>query len=131
MPIDQAMKEATEVCMSLGLLIIASAVFLKLENKAVLLDVGGLPACVGYLLASYIIFNVPYPEKLLFCFFEKIMGLGTGSRMIKQDAKIVIDYVSKIKKAVSAAVDTAAAAVDLNKIDSVKTNLFTCSYFKH
>jgi hypothetical protein len=40
------------------------------------------------------------------------MGLGTGSRMIKQDAKVVIDYVSKIKKAVSAAVDTAAATGD-------------------
>ena len=114
MPIEQAMKEATELSMSLGLLIIASKVYLKLENQAVLLDVGGLPACVAYLLASYIIFNVPYPEKLkvMFCFFEKIMGLGTGSRMIKHDAKVVIDYVSKIKKAVSAAVDTAAAAVD-------------------
>ena len=84
MPTDQAMKEATELGRSLRLMIIPSAVYLKLENQSVLLEVGRLPACVGYLLASYIIFNVPYPEKLkiMFCFFEKIMGLGTGSQLV-------------------------------------------------
>ena len=111
-PIERAITEATKLGMSSGLMIMDSSVYLKLENQAILLNIGGLPACVGYLLAFYIIFNVPYPDKLkiMFCLFEKIMGLPTGSRMIKQDAKVVIDYVSKIKRAVSAAVASAAVS---------------------
>lgn len=85
-PIDRAMEEAG-FDISLGLVILDSAVYLNIENQALLLNVGGLPACFGYLLASYINFNVPHSEKLkfMFCFFEKIMGLPTGSRIIKQD----------------------------------------------
>ena len=84
--------------MEVGLILIGQTTFLKLGDDAAKLDVGSLPEALSYLVAAYLIFNVQYPDplKVMFGFFERVMGLPMHARMVKRDARVVLDSITRI-----------------------------------